>query len=78
MSQETTTSARDLSLALLDQVKAAAVQAGLTDTTLGEKAGFMRTGISRMLSGRIIPRLDNFVKLCHAAGLEITVKKIEQ
>lgn len=53
---------------LLDHVREVAEANGLSQQDLADKAGFERANVSRMLSGKFPPTLDNFIKLCEAAG----------
>ena len=41
---------------------------------IAEKTGFIQSNISRMLSGKYPPTLDNLIALCNAVGLKIEVK----
>lgn len=38
----------------------------LTHDMIAERTGFQRSNVSRMLSGKYSPSLDNFIKLCDA------------
>ena len=40
---------------------------------LAERAGMDRAQVTRYLSGKIQPSLENFVRLCRAAGAKVTV-----
>lgn len=42
---------------------------------LALKTGFKPSNISRMLSGRHSPKLENFITLCDASNVEIILKK---
>jgi len=43
-----------------------AKEKGITQDMIAEKTGFTRNNVSRMLSGRYSPSLDNFMRLCEA------------
>jgi transcriptional regulator with XRE-family HTH domain len=39
---------------------------GITQDDIAEKTGFTRNNVSRMLSGKYAPSLDNFIRLAEA------------
>jgi transcriptional regulator with XRE-family HTH domain len=43
-----------------------AKEKGITQEEIAEKTGFTRNNVSRMLSGRYSPSLDNFIRLAEA------------
>ncbi|MFW5944946.1 MAG: helix-turn-helix domain-containing protein [Bacteroidota bacterium] len=43
-----------------------AKQKGITQSQIARKTGFTRNNVSRMLSGRYSPSLDNFIRLAEA------------
>ena len=65
--------AQEISLLLLEQIKRIASEKGITQKDIADKTGFKTGNVSRILSGKYIPRLDNFLKLCDAIGVEFTL-----
>ena len=57
------------SLEQLECLRAYAKANGMTDQAIADLLGLQREGVSRMLSGKHIPRLDTFMRLCHVVGL---------
>lgn len=51
---------------LFDQAK----KKGITQEQIAERTGFTRNNVSRMLSGRYSPSLDNFLRLAEAIDNE--------
>jgi len=64
---------QDLVNKLMDQVAAKAAADGMSIQAISDEEGFQRANVSRMLNYRSIPRLDIFIRLCRAAGLEVTL-----
>lgn len=58
----------------IEELRCAAIAKGITQAVIAERTGFRENHISRMLSGRYIPRYDNFLKLCEAVGVKIILK----
>lgn len=56
-------------LAQLEFLRSFAKAKGMSDQAIADKSGIGRPNISRMLSGKNIPRLDTFMILCEAVGL---------
>lgn len=67
---------RDRALELLDELKEAAITKGITHQEIADKIGWGRGNVSRVLRGAYIPKLDNFLKLAQAIGVEIKIKCI--
>lgn len=63
MKQEKAVQAR---LMLCDYLRELAKEKGITHKQIAEKTGFMENNVSRMLSGKYAPSLDNFIILCDA------------
>jgi len=51
---------------LLSRIAEIAKQKQITHDVIAERMGVMRTSVSRMLSGKFPPTLDNFLMLCDA------------
>ncbi|NJK95090.1 MAG: helix-turn-helix transcriptional regulator [Bacteroidales bacterium] len=56
------------------QLAAIALQKKITHDVISERTNFKRSNVTRMLSGRYSPTLENFIKLCEAVDATITVK----
>jgi transcriptional regulator with XRE-family HTH domain len=50
-----------------------AQEKGITQDQIAEKTGFARNNVSRMLSGRYSPSLENFIKLADAIVVDVTL-----
>jgi transcriptional regulator with XRE-family HTH domain len=59
---------------LLDFVASTAQEKGITQEEIARRTGFTQSNVSRMLSGRYPPSLDNFMKLCEAVDLYIFIE----
>jgi len=55
---------RDFALAQLQDVRTYAKANGFTDQFIADKIGYTRANVSRMFSGKHLPRLDTFLQLC--------------
>lgn len=51
---------------LCQRLKDLARDKGITQEQIAERTGFTQNNVSRMLSGRYPPTLDNYIKLCEA------------
>lgn len=60
---------RSAALAQLESVRSYAKAKKMSDQVIADKTGLSRPNVSRMLSGKNIPRLDTFMMLCEAVGL---------
>ena len=58
---------------LLDYLKKQIEEKGYTQAELSEKTGFTQSNISRMLSAKYPPTLDNLIALADAANCYIFV-----
>jgi len=58
---------------LLDYLKDQIKEQKITQEYLSQKTGFTQSNISRMLSGKYPPSLDNFIQLCEAANCFIFI-----
>ena len=58
---------------LLDYIASQIKEKGLTQEYLATKTGFTQSNISRMLSAKYPPTLDNLLILCEAANCYIFV-----
>ncbi len=58
----------------LDYVSAQAERLGISAKDIAESTGFTHSNVQRMLSGKYVPRYDNFLKLLDAVNLSITIK----
>ena len=67
---------RDRALELLDELKEAAITKGITHQEIADKIGWGRGNVSRVLRGAYIPKLDNFLKLAQAIGVDIKIRCI--
>lgn len=46
----------------------------ITQEQIAEKTGFLSNNVNRMLTGKYMPKLDNFIRLAQAVGKKIEVK----
>lgn len=53
---------------LCRHLKKMAAEKGITHEQIAERTGFLREHVSRMLSGKFAPKLDNFLKIAEAIG----------
>lgn len=51
---------------LCEYIGKLAKEKGITQQQIADKTGFTRNNVSRMLSGRYSPSLDNFIRLAEA------------
>lgn len=58
---------------LLDYIRSRIEEKNLTQESLSIKTGFTQSNISRMLSAKYPPTLDNLLTLCEAADCYIFV-----
>jgi|LakMenEpi03Aug12_release.lakeMendotaPanAssembly.Ray.scaffolds.fasta_scaffold3284093_1 transcriptional regulator with XRE-family HTH domain len=58
---------------LLDYLKEQIALKGITQDQLSQITGFTQSNISRMLSSKYSPSLDNFLKLCEAANVYVFI-----
>lgn len=61
--------------ALTDELNYQAIDRGFTQQEIAAKTGLIQTNVSRTLLGKYTPRLDQFLKLADAIGLEIKITK---
>jgi len=52
-----------------------AKEKGISQDKIAEKTGFNRNNVSRMLSGRYSPSLDNFIRLAEAVDTYFFINK---
>lgn len=57
----------------LAYVRQTAIDKGITDQQIADATGFLQPNVNRMLNGKYVPRLDNFVKLCEAVGIKVVL-----
>lgn len=69
------TKERQEALKLLERLKLAAIDQGLTHQQIADKIGWERGNVSRVLRGAYIPKLDNVIKLANGIGVKITIRK---
>jgi len=62
---------KERALAQLECVRAKAKEKGYTDQYIAEKMGMSRPNVTRMLSGKHLPRLDTFMLLCDTVGVPL-------
>lgn len=62
---------------LLDYILEVAEAIDLTNEQLSEKAGFHRQQVSKWTARSGDPNLNNFIRLCKAAGVKIILKSDE-
>ena len=60
--------------ALLGLLKTEAKARGITEKEIADKTGFMQQSVNRMLSGKHMPALGNFLKLAEAVNLFFSLK----
>lgn len=68
-------------LAQLECVRVIAKEKGYTDQWLADKMELSRPNVTRMLSGKHIPKLDTFMMLCKVVGVplgDICKKEVSQ
>ncbi len=65
---------RDSSLLLIEQIRQIALTKGITQQAIADKTGFKRENVNRILSGKYMPRLDNFLKLCSAIDIQFSLQ----
>ena len=58
---------------LLDYLKEQIALKGLSQYQISELTGFTQGNISRLLKSKYSPSLDNFIKICNAIGVDITL-----
>lgn len=58
----------------LEDVAAQAERLGISTKEISERTGFTHSNVSRMLSGKYIPRYDNFLRLVDAVGLTLSIE----
>lgn len=56
---------------LFDQAR----EKGITQEVIAQRTGFTRNNVSRMLSGKYSPSLDNFLRLSEAVGCHFVIVK---
>ena len=52
-------------------LRAARVNAGLTQDQVKEKTGISRSTLTGWESGKVLPRLDNLQRICDLYGIQI-------
>lgn len=62
---------------LIETVRTAAEQGGLTQKQIAEKMGTKQSNVSKYLTGKRVPTLDTFVKLAGAVELEIVLQPLK-
>lgn len=58
----------------LESVSAQAERLGISTKEIAERTGFTHSNVSRMLSGKYVPRYDNFLRLVDAVGLTLSIE----
>ena len=58
---------------LLDYIASQIKEKGLTQDYIAKKTGFTQSNVSRMLSAKYSPTLDNLLVLCEAANCYIFI-----
>lgn len=58
---------------LCSYLQEVATKHNVTHDMIAERTGFQRSNVSRMLSGKYSPSLDNFIKLCDAIGVYLFI-----
>lgn len=59
-------------MTVMKQIKQERIRQGMNQATMAAKIGRRQTQVSRWEEGTNIPRLDTFVLMCDALGLEPT------
>lgn len=59
-------------------LKAARINAGLTQEQVKEKTGISRTTLVGWESGKTRPRLDNLIEVCNLYGVQLTDIKLNE
>lgn len=54
---------------LLGFIKSEAKAKGITEQSIADKTGFIQQNVNRMLSGKYMPSLDNFINLAEAVNV---------
>ncbi len=62
-----------LALEHVEHLRQFAIEKGITQQTIADLTGFKQTNVERMLSGKYVPRYDNFLTLCDAIGIKISL-----
>lgn len=63
-------------LALLARVRRLNKRNGVSIVSLADRTGMQPNNVSRMLQGKYNMRLDKFLQILEAGGLQITLRKI--
>ncbi|MGP1910659.1 helix-turn-helix domain-containing protein [Metabacillus sp. JX24] len=63
---------------LVDEIRDAREELGLTQRDLADKTGLKQSAIARMESGGAIPRLDTVLRVALALGLKFKLIKDEE
>lgn len=66
----------ELRVKLLDAIREHMEANNITQESIVEQTGFIRSNISRMLAGKFPPTLDNLLILCDAVGLRLEVRSL--
>lgn len=66
---------KELALEHVEHLRQFALEKGITHQTIADRTGFKQANVARMLSGKYIPRYDNFLSLCSAIGIQISLKE---
>lgn len=63
---------------LLQELKEKVAAKGLRQADIAEAIGKRRSAVNRAFNSQSAPRLDFFVEMCEAAGLEIFLLELEE
>lgn len=64
---------RETSIMLMLSLRDLAREKGITHQKIADKTGFQKTNVTRMLSGRYSPTLENFIRLADAINTYIFI-----
>jgi len=59
---------------LCSRIQEVATANNINHIAIADTTGFQPSNVSRMLSGKYSPTLDNLIKLCDAVEIEIQLK----
>jgi transcriptional regulator with XRE-family HTH domain len=68
---------REAGKLLLSFIRKIAKEKGMTEKDIALNSGFIQPNVNRMLSGKYMPSLDNFLKLGEAVGVRIELHSPE-
>lgn len=61
--------------AIVDMIKAARINRGISQKELAEKSGISAVTISKIENHRVNPRMSNLLRICEALEIKITMSQ---